>query len=93
MSWDEFLSLGNYYVGRVEADRDLTRPLFRAYTSGSTGPSKQVIHCANSILGTVCQMNFYGGIRPDPSDLDGDMPSACTGSSCGFHGNASAVIQ
>lgn len=32
-------------------------------------------------------------IRPDPSDLDGDMPSACTGSSCGFHGNASAVIQ
>lgn len=67
MSWDEFLSLGNYYVGRVEADRDLTRPLFRAYTSGSTGPSKQVIHCANSILGTVCQMNFYGGsdqIRP-----------------------------
>lgn len=67
MSWDEFLSLGNYYVGRVEADIDLTRPLFRAYTSGSTGPSKQVIHCANSILGTVCQMNFYGGsdqIRP-----------------------------
>ena len=58
---------GEYYVGRVEAEKDLSRPLFRAYTSGSTGPSKQVIHCADSILGTVCQMNFYGGsdeIRP-----------------------------
>ena len=67
MTWDEFLSLGEYYVGRVEAEKNLSRPLFRAYTSGSTGPSKQVIHCADSILGTVCQMNFYGGsdeIRP-----------------------------
>ena len=67
MTWDEFISLGEYYVGRIEAEKDLSRPLFRAYTSGSTGPSKQVIHCADSILGTVCQMNFYGGsdeIRP-----------------------------
>lgn len=67
MTWDEFLSIGNYYVGKVEAEKDLNRPLFRAYTSGSTGPSKQVIHCANSMLGTVCQMNFYGGsddVRP-----------------------------
>ena len=67
MTWDEFLKIGDYYVGKVEADKDINRPLFRAYTSGSTGPSKQVIHCANSILGTVCQMNFYGGsdeIRP-----------------------------
>ena len=63
MTWDEFLKIGDYYVGKVEADKDLNRPLFRAYTSGSTGPSKQVIHCANSILGTVCQMNFYGGFR------------------------------
>lgn len=67
MTWDEFLKIGDYYVGKVEADKDINRPLFRAYTSGSTGPSKQVIHCANSLLGTVCQMNFYGGsdeIRP-----------------------------
>ena len=61
MNWDKFLSLGEYYVGKVEVEKDLSRPLFRAYTSGSTGPSKQVIHCANSILGTICQMNFYGG--------------------------------
>ena len=33
MTWDEFLSLGEYYVGRVEAEKDLSRPLFRAYTS------------------------------------------------------------
>ena len=30
------------------------------YTSGSTGPSKQVIHSAHSIIGVLAQMNFYG---------------------------------
>lgn len=60
-TWDEFLKLGEFYVGKVEAVKNTSRPLFRAYTSGSTGPSKQVIHCAASILGTICQMNFYGG--------------------------------
>ena len=67
MTWEEFLEKGKNYTGKVEVEKDVNRPLFRAYTSGSTGPSKQVIHCANSILGTVCQMNFYGGsdqIRP-----------------------------
>ena len=61
MSWDEFLALGQAYTGEVEAPVDIDRPLFRAYTSGSTGPSKQVIHSANTILGIICQMNFYGG--------------------------------
>ena len=60
MSWDEFLALGQAYTGEVEAPADIDRPLFRAYTSGSTGPSKQVIHSANTMLGIVCQMNFYG---------------------------------
>ncbi|MGM9537439.1 MAG: AMP-binding protein [Candidatus Onthomonas sp.] len=61
MSWKEFLALGDSYDGPVEAPVDIDRPLFRAYTSGSTGPSKQVIHSANTMLATVCQMNFYGG--------------------------------
>ena len=45
---------------RVEAPKDIHRPLFRAYTSGSTGPSKQVVHSAFSMVGAVQQMNFYG---------------------------------
>lgn len=60
MSWNHFLALGKCYVGVVEARTDLDRPLFRAYTSGSTGPSKQVIHSARTMLSVVHQMNFYG---------------------------------
>lgn len=61
MTWEKFLSLGESYVGEVAAPVDIDRPLYRAYTSGSTGPSKQVIHSANTMLSIVCQMNFYGG--------------------------------
>ena len=39
MSWDWILEMGEKYTGQVEAPRDIDRPLFRAYTSGSTGPS------------------------------------------------------
>ena len=61
MDWGQFLTLGESYKGVVEAERDINRPLFRAYTSGSTGSSKQVIHSANTMVGNMCQMNFYGG--------------------------------
>ncbi|WP_432618586.1 AMP-binding protein, partial [Butyricicoccus sp.] len=61
MSWDAFLSLGDGFDGTVEAERNIDRPLFRAYTSGSTGPSKQVIHSAHTMIGNMHQMNFYGG--------------------------------
>ena len=61
MSWDWILEMGEKYTGQVEALRDIDRPLFRAYTSGSTGPSKQVIHSAHTMIGTMHQMNFYGG--------------------------------
>lgn len=67
MDWDAFLALGESYEGEVEAPVDIDRPLFRAYTSGSTGPSKQVVHSAHTILGVVQQMNLYGageGFRP-----------------------------
>lgn len=61
MSWDEFLAKGKEYTGPVDAPVNLDRPLFRAYTSGSTGPSKQVIHSARTMLSVVAQMNFYAG--------------------------------
>ena len=60
MDWNEFLEIGAAYTGLYKVTRDITRPLFRAYTSGSTGPSKQVIHSAETMLDIVCQMNFYG---------------------------------
>lgn len=60
LSWDEFLKLGDEFEGAVDAPRDIDRPLFRAYTSGSTGPSKQVIHSAHTMIGNMHQMNFYG---------------------------------
>lgn len=61
MTWDEFIALGKSYTGTVDAPTDINRPLFRAYTSGSTGPSKQVIHSAFTMLAVVSQMNFYAG--------------------------------
>lgn len=67
MTWQEFLALGETYTGEVDAPFNPDRPLFRCYTSGSTGPSKQVIHSAHSLIGVLGQMNFYGaleGARP-----------------------------
>ena len=59
-SWEDFLAAGRVYIGKVDAPTDLNRPLFRAYTSGSTGPSKQVIHSAQTMLGVVHQLSAYG---------------------------------
>ena len=61
MSWQEFLEEGKGFEGKVEAETNIDRPLYRCYTSGSTGPSKQVIHTAHSLIGVLAQMNFYGG--------------------------------
>ncbi|WFF73248.1 class I adenylate-forming enzyme family protein [Proteiniclasticum sp. QWL-01] len=60
LTWDCFLEQGKQFEGTVEASRNINRPLFKAYTSGATGPSKQVIHSAHSIIGNIHQMNFYG---------------------------------
>lgn len=60
LSWEEFLALGNEKTNQIDTPVSCTRPLLRAYTSGSTGPSKQVIHSADTMLGIICQMNFYG---------------------------------
>lgn len=60
VSWDEFMEAGAEYTGLAEAPADCNRPLFRAYTSGSTGPSKQVIHSAHTMISVVSQLTFYG---------------------------------
>lgn len=60
LDWKQFLAMGELFTGTVEAPRDIDRPLLRCYTSGSTGPSKQVIHSAHTIIGSIHQLNFYG---------------------------------
>lgn len=58
-SWYGFQAKADTYAGPVDAEIDLSRPLFRAYTSGSTGPSKQVIHSAQTMLVPVHQLSAY----------------------------------
>ncbi|MBQ2244488.1 MAG: acyl--CoA ligase [Oscillospiraceae bacterium] len=74
MSWCEFQALGDAYEGPVAAPADIDRPLFRCYTSGSTGPSKQVIHSAHSMIGVLSQMNFYGEASFRPTWLVTILP-------------------
>ena len=69
LDWKQFLAMGELFTDTVEAPRDIDRPLVRCYTSGSTGPSKQVIHSAHTIIGSVHQLNFYG----DSSDFRASM--------------------
>lgn len=59
-TWEDFMAAGKIYIGNANAPIDLDRPLFRAYTSGSTGPSKQVIHSAQTMLGVIHQLSAYG---------------------------------
>lgn len=59
LNWSDFLSLSNGDNFDIMTTVDLDRPLLRAYTSGSTGPSKQVIHSSKTMLSVISQMNFY----------------------------------
>lgn len=66
MNWEDFLAQGDAYTGEVEAPTDITRPLYCSYTTGSTGPSKQVIHSAQTINAILAQINFFGAFAPKP---------------------------
>lgn len=59
ITWDEFMELGRQYTGDYEAPTDPSRPLFGAYTSGSTGISKLVIHSGASITAVAFQMSIF----------------------------------
>lgn len=76
MTWHQFLALGDNYTGEVDAPSDIDRPLYRCYTSGSTGASKQVIHSAHTIIGVLSQMNFYGGKEARSTWLHTILPPA-----------------
>ena len=76
MTWSQFLALGDTYTGEVEVPADCMRPLYCCYTSGSTGPSKQVIHSASTIIGSLAQMSFYGDADIRPTWLHTILPPA-----------------
>lgn len=59
LTWDEFMELGRNYNGNFAAPEDPERPLFGAYTSGSTGVSKLVIHSGANIVAVAYQMSVF----------------------------------
>ena len=59
LTWDEFLALGKDYTEDYMAQEDVKRPVFGAYTSGSTGISKLVIHSSSNIVATAFQMSIF----------------------------------
>ncbi len=56
--WCEFLSMGENYSGELYVISDENTRLFSAYTSGSTGARKEVIHSSQTILEMLDQMIF-----------------------------------
>lgn len=59
LTWDEFMDLGRQYQGDFLAPENPNRPVFGAYTSGSTGISKLVIHSAANIVAVAYQMSIF----------------------------------
>ena len=64
MDWDTFLAGGEGFTGSYEAPADPDRSLYHPYTSGSTGPSKELIHTAASMEGVISQL-----IIPSPVQI------------------------
>ena len=57
-SWNDFLFYGKHYNGDVYEESDENTKMFSAYTSGSTGARKEVIHTSKTILEMLDQMIF-----------------------------------
>ena len=62
IQWFDFQKKGEEFGRIYEAFRNPDRPLYCSYTSGSTGPSKQVIHTARTMNGVLAQLIIPGGI-------------------------------
>lgn len=60
LNWEGFMELGRTFTGTYQAKADCNRPLLRAFTTGTTGDPKQVIHSAASMIGILFQMGAYG---------------------------------
>ena len=58
ISWKEFMSLGKDYTDEIYVQSDEFTKLFSAYTSGSTGNRKEVIHSSKTFLEMLYQMIF-----------------------------------
>lgn len=54
--WEAFYALHETFTGDYLAEPDPKRPLYHPYTSGSTGPSKEIVHTASSIVGVLTQL-------------------------------------
>ena len=59
LSWEEFLALGKGGTDDYLAPVNPDRPVFGAYTSGSTGVSKLVIHSSANIVAVAYQMSIF----------------------------------
>ena len=59
ISWQEFMNLGRNFEGEYLAPVDPERAVFGAYTSGSTGISKLVIHSSANIVAIAYQMSIF----------------------------------
>ena len=62
ISWYEFLQKGKN-VNSIEENYDNNIKLFSAFTSGSTGDPKEVIHSSQSVLGVVNQMSMIPNVE------------------------------
>ncbi len=60
--WNDFIALGAKIADDVSVEKNPDRPLYCSYTSGSTGPSKQVLHTARTMNGVLGQLVIPGGI-------------------------------
>ena len=59
ISWQEFMDLGRNFEGECLAPVDPERAVFGAYTSGSTGISKLVIHSSANVVAIAYQMSIF----------------------------------
>lgn len=62
LRWNDFIAKGAEIKNDVSAEKNPDRPLYCSYTSGSTGPSKQVLHTARTMNGVLGQLVIPGGI-------------------------------
>lgn len=62
LTWADFIKNGESITGDISVEKNPDRPLYCSYTSGSTGPSKQVLHSARTMNGVLGQLVIPGGI-------------------------------
>jgi len=58
LNWNNFINIGKDYTGKIYEESDENTKLFSAYTSGSTGARKEVIHSSKTFLEMLDQMIF-----------------------------------